>query len=121
GFRHAFYAIGAMGLFAFVFALVILSWDKPVCPRGDGGGGGGGGGGVVAENDDGVEEEDDEEEEGEDKAATVTMNERDSAAGVLALVGNDSDDASSVCSQPERLGRGGGGVQDLERGHHQPA
>ena len=32
GFRNAFYAMIAMGLFGFFLALVILPWDKPVRP-----------------------------------------------------------------------------------------
>ncbi|KAF9134941.1 hypothetical protein BG015_003339 [Linnemannia schmuckeri] len=32
GFRNAFYAMVAMGLFGFFLALVILPWDKPVRP-----------------------------------------------------------------------------------------
>jgi hypothetical protein len=32
GFRNAFYAMIAMGLFGFLLALIILPWDKPVRP-----------------------------------------------------------------------------------------
>ncbi|KAF9100531.1 hypothetical protein BGX29_006505 [Mortierella sp. GBA35] len=34
GFRNAFYAMVAMGLFAILLAWAILPWDKPVQPRG---------------------------------------------------------------------------------------
>jgi MFS family permease len=101
GFRVVFFAIMGMGLFAFLLALVILPWDKPVCPCDDD---------VVSGDDSDLQEG---EEEGEKAVARAVMDERE-AAGVLVIVGEDCDDASSVGSRPEWLSRAS---QDLERGH----
>lgn len=102
GFRVAFFAIMGMGLFAFLLALVILPWDKPACPCGDD---------VVVEDD---SEPEVGEEEGEDKSVAKAIMEEREAATVLVIVGEDSDDASSMGNRPEWLCRAS---QDLERGH----